>query len=280
MHESVESALQQAATANITSAALAMRADQHSGTDWRNFEVEDEAVRRTRAASTAPPTLQEAMVENLVVLDPEVRGVRRSAHWTRAAIALLEQAAADDGVELERLEGDLQLERELRGQRKAVADGAKNAYITLLQEEYAPAAEQSLVANVGGHQVAVRVEDAMPAPMPMILFESPDNPTSAGAAYQRWKRLESEIVRGSESDPRVLRQADGSEKVRETAILERLGQLRHMNGVRASRLGQLHAHLERLAAPPPGAVTVTLKDSNSKTEASITLPARWAPVRL
>jgi hypothetical protein len=281
MHESVEATLHAAATANITSAALAMRADQHPGTDWREgVEVEDEAVRRTRANSTAPPTLQEAMLENLVVLDAENRGQLRSAHWTRAAIALLEHVNIDDGAEIEQLEIDLQVEQELRGQRQTAADVARGGYMRLLQQQYASTSAQPIFATVAGSRVAVHVADESPARMPMILFESPDDITPAGVAYRRWKALEAEVVRGPESDPRVVRRPDGREQVKETAVLERLAQLRHMSGVRRSRLGQLHAHLERLAEPPPGAVTVVLKDSNSKTEASITVPRRWMPVRL
>jgi len=281
MSESVESALTSALTANVTSAALAMRAAEHSGADWREgVEVEDETMRRLRAMSTAGPSLDEAMTENLITLDAENRGVPRSRRWTEHAIAHLEQAAEDERVELEQLGHDLAVERELRAERQAVADAARAEYLALAQGEYAPV-DTSIVATVGGRRVAVRTEDASDARQ-MVLWETrgADHPSPVAQAYHRWRRFEAEIVRGAEHDPRVVRLADGREQVRETAIVERMAQLRHVAGVRASRVGQLRNHLERLAEPPAPPVTVMLRDTANGTQSSITLPARWIPVRL
>jgi len=242
-------------------------------TDWRvGLQVEDG---RRPSATLANMTVADALGAALITLDSGNQGVPRSAAWTLKAIELLAQADTDEQAEIEQCAAELDRERDLRAERQRLADQALSDYLALRRRETQPGV--SRVFEALGR--TFHVQDDQPAvPMAgMILGEADNRPgtSEVARAYYTWQDRLSEVAAGPEDDRRTFRRADGADVLRETALVERIGHLRSLVGVRQSRMAQLQDHLERLGAPPEPPQRIVVKDERGSESWSV-LPARLA----
>jgi hypothetical protein len=273
--DTAEAILQRGAQATLNTVAAVQRRDAatEAGPGWRLTNFAEDVRRGT--VSLADLSVQDALHGALIVLDDAGQGMPRSRLWAERAIQVLEQAGVDDGVEAERLEADLEHERELRAERQRRCDEALEHYVDLLQQERQPRPSVPTVLERLGRAFSV-VDDQPAAELaPFRLGESePRTSTNPRVkAYYAWLDLKEQVAAGSEDDRRVVKGASGSEVLIETAIVERLVYLKRLAGVRQSRLGQLHDNLARLEAPPPAPLRVLVRDDQGRETAG-TLPAR------
>jgi hypothetical protein len=262
------------ATAAMVTGLLAERAAQEDGASAQAWRVGSFFADGQSTTSLVDMTVADASSGGLITLDASQQGVPRSEAWCRRAIDLLQEQDVADRVELEQLEGDLAQERELRAERQRHADEALRRYLDLRRRQYGPHGVARVVEALG-RRFAV-AEDA-PVPLaPIVLGETAPRGSGepAADAYYAWCDARDAVTAGVDGE-RMIRLADGSTKLRESALVERIGYLKNQVGARAGRVVDLERHIERLHAPPPAPVTLVFRDQDGR-EQRTTLPARMA----
>jgi hypothetical protein len=279
MVDTAETVLLRGAQAMVDTVAAVERSDAATvaGPDWRVSEFPGNE--RRIAGSLADMGIDEALSADLIVLDASLRGQPRSQLWTARAIQILEQADLDQRAEVERLTADLEHERHLHAERQRHADEKLAEYVAYLQAERQPRSGLPTIVERLGRRFSV-VEDKPPVPLaPFSLGETEPrtNPDPRVKAYYAWCDARDAVTSGDELDRRTFKGADGVEILIESWLTERLDYLGRQVGLRQSRLGQLHSHLDLLQTEVAVPQRIFVRDEQGHQEQAAPMPSSFTP---